>query len=1135
MGKRSSEVVEDGDQAYQKRQRISNVTKTTSTSVDIQSARQLKQTLAFDQDAGRSKHGIQSLKAFLDSFSVADADNSARIIVLKEYLDSQQPADDEDKTDVFLSDIMQTWSFASQANDESLLSAVPAVLALLLRTLSNILEMAEHGLRLGRTILQKRQLELIARGLTSNKSKEHVISPVLRLLRELSTYDGGALAKQVFRSRDHTFKTLARNLSLKYTGEAVEDRRKPSVRTNALRFVLSIIKFLPTEAKRELLNQRDVVMGLTRDIRDDPPFVIRDILETLKTSVLQDDALPRDAKSKIVNATSLGRIAALYVYDQEDEETSKGKKAVHEIAHDFLMLACTSPSLGVLNRQNGFYPRGIDADEGHDADTDIGHIDLGLDSIEWMERFTEKVPVRNTILSEFIQNLRPWSSLRQSELLLCILESAPELVASYFFTKKSFSLDPKLTATWIGYSAFVFSTLQLPIPQYFGHQERYARLPPPSSIVLESILPQPLTQKVFTRCLNQQHNLIAFFAIRILSIAFHKMREMLKMYQEAAIASSSIWSQAAERLTDEFCQRVPSIKDVINTFRKLSDTELMQREAVTKLLVLYYEVVPRVALDAKFDVSETLTKALQAVEIAGLSKEDRAFHIMELENLFQFSHFSPGMRWFVKVEGLSVSPFMAMLKLSAEAPSGVPLLKLRSVLSSVVQENQIFQTETTVSALDIFIARLKEIEGTPNERAIHEFLDDCISRCAAKPIKYIFSLEELTSKPRDAEKESSAVSLLILAVAEQWPFLVKSGTDILKDVADFVARFLAAFIKIGEDKKTIKLITKNMVDGTPEDSPARKILDKSRKLVDEIEIPLPTELAADGLNAKNTEDGISATEIDEVNDTMLERLPEEDHGALIKWATKDVEEVIEGGHAAALIMLLSSEHFSVRKEALTNISKIGAKLKESPFEEKDQIWLLLCELVETSKKVTDREPLPTIISSFASHSVAVLCDPLHSLYPKINKFLSQGPTWQVDKIPLMYKVLDESPSLDDNHYLEVSWLLDVILVGLRTPTDMGIFRKRRVFEKLFSLYNNPYLAHGLQEKILKLLFRATTIEGGSTTLITRFSSMTWLEVQVALGGGTPLKVLLQRIVDSSDKQRIEGWKKGEKAQGTELS
>ncbi|KAA8570704.1 hypothetical protein EYC84_000100 [Monilinia fructicola] len=1094
MGKRSSEVVEDGDQAYQKRQRISNVTKTTYTSVDIQSARQLQQTLAFDQDASRSKHGIQSLKAFLDSFSAADADNSVRITILKEYLETQKPANDEDKSDAFLSDLMQTWSFASQANDESLLSAVPAVLALFLKTLSNILEMTEHGLRLGRTILQKRQLELIARGLTSNKSKEHVISPVLRLLRELSIYDGGALAKQVFRSRDYTFKTLARNLSLKYTGDAVEDRRKPSVRTNAIRFLLSIIKFLPTEAKRELLNQRDVVMGLTRDMRDDPPFVIRDILETLKSSVLQDDALPRDAKSKIVNATSLGRIASLYVYDQEDEETSKGKKAVDELAHDFLLLACTSPNMGVLNRQNGFYPRGIDADEGLDVDTSVAHIDLGLDSIEWMERFTEKVPVRNTILSEFIQNLRPWSSLKQGELLLSILGSAPELVASYFFTKKSFSLDPKLTATWIGYSAFVFSTLQLPIPQYLGHQERYARLPPPSSIVLESILPQPLTQKVLTRCLNQQHNLIAFFAIRILSVAFNKMRKILKMYQEAAIAASPIWTQAAERLTDEFCLRVPSIKDVINTFRKLSDAELMQREAVTNLLVLYYEVVPRVALDAKFDVSEALTKALQAIESTGLSNEDRGFRIMELENLFQFSHFSPGMRWFAKAEGLSASPFMAILKLSAEAPSGVPLLKLRSVLNSVVQENQIFQTETTVSALDTFISRLKEIQGTPNEKSIHEFLDDCISRCAAKPIKYIFSLEELTRKASDTEKEQSSVSLLILSVAEQWPFLVNSGTDTLKDIAEFIARLLAASIKIGEDKKTIKLITKSMLNETPEKSSARKILEKSQKLVDEIAIPQPIQSAAEGLDAENHEG----------------------------WRFRKRRR--------------QSKCCNARETARgrpQRIGEIGAKLKESSFEEKEQVWLLLCELVETSKKIINGEPLPTIISSFASHSVAVLCDPLHCLYPKINKFLSQGPTWQVDKIPLMYKVLDESPSIDDQHYSEVSWLLDFMLVGLRTPADMGIFRKRRVFEKLFSLYSTPYLAQGLQEKILKLLFRATTIEGGSTTLITRFSSMTWLEVQIALGGGTPLKVLMQRIIDSSDSKRIEGWKKGEKAHRTE--
>jgi nucleolar pre-ribosomal-associated protein 1 len=252
----------------------------------------------------------------------------------------------------------------------------------------------------------------------------------------------------------------------------------------------------------------------------------------------------------------------------------------------------------------------------------------------------------------------------------------------------------------------------------------------------------------------------------------------------------------------------------------------------------------------------------------------------------------------------------------------------------------------------------------------------------------------------------------------------------------------------------------------------------------------------------------------------------EDHGALVRWTAKDVEEVVEGGHLASLIMLLSSEHLHIRREASVNISKFAAKLKESIFEEKEQIWLLLCELVESAKKAIDEGPLSTIVTTFASHAVKVLNDPLHCMYPKLNKFLSQGPTWELDKVPLLYKVLDESPSLDDAYYQEVSWLLTYMLAGLRSAQDMAVYRRRRVFEKLFSLWNSSYLAPGLRDRILRILYRATTIEGGSTTLITRFSTMTWLEAQVALGAGTPLKVLLERILESPDKKRVGKWAKG---------
>jgi len=62
MAKRSLNVAEDvttGSDAYLKRQKITHQANShvAASADNIQSSRQLKQLLAFDQDAGRSKHG----------------------------------------------------------------------------------------------------------------------------------------------------------------------------------------------------------------------------------------------------------------------------------------------------------------------------------------------------------------------------------------------------------------------------------------------------------------------------------------------------------------------------------------------------------------------------------------------------------------------------------------------------------------------------------------------------------------------------------------------------------------------------------------------------------------------------------------------------------------------------------------------------------------------------------------------------------------------------------------------------------------------------------------------------------------------------------------------------------------------
>jgi len=59
MGKRPAEEIVDGNQAYLKRQKLSNpVTLKPVAGEEVHSGKQLRQILAFDQNIGRSRHGI---------------------------------------------------------------------------------------------------------------------------------------------------------------------------------------------------------------------------------------------------------------------------------------------------------------------------------------------------------------------------------------------------------------------------------------------------------------------------------------------------------------------------------------------------------------------------------------------------------------------------------------------------------------------------------------------------------------------------------------------------------------------------------------------------------------------------------------------------------------------------------------------------------------------------------------------------------------------------------------------------------------------------------------------------------------------------------------------------------------------
>ncbi|KAI1423287.1 ribosome 60S biogenesis N-terminal-domain-containing protein [Xylaria sp. FL1777] len=1133
MAKRKSH---GGDGIHAGKKQKTNHVHEAPTSEEVYTGRQLRHLLTFDQDLHKARHGLQSFKNVLDSIVNNDEKKSEHMQILLDFLDSSKPREVEDEVPVYLTDVMETWGMASQMNNENVMSAVPVVLALLLKIISGNVDLVSYGLGVCRTLLQKRQQELIARNLSAEKGKDFIISPTLRLLREAICLDGGALAAPIFRARINTFKSLARNLGLRYIGTGKEDPRRASVRTNATRLLLSCLKLLHTEAKRDLLLQRDIVAALMRHLREDPPFLISEILDVLKTSVVQDKKLIKEVKIKILNAHSLIQIASLYGYSKEPANLEDGAEnrpvSVEDAAHEILLATCTDSTVGICRSQQGYYPEGIVPDAFIPDTESADRLDFGLGDIPWMNKFTDDIPVRNMLLGEFIESLRPWSNIKQSELLLAIFEASPELIARYFIHKKTFTFDPKLSATWIGYASLLYSVVKLPIPPFFGRSSEYAAVPPPTSVVLDNIVPPPMTLKAMNRCLTNKSKLISFYTTRLLVLALEKLGRVLEMHREASASSNSIWQEAARRLVDDFYQRIPDVKDIISYYRTLANEDFLQREAASRLILLYYEVIPQAALKAKFDVSPILLATIQKVEASDGVGEDITLSLLELEHLCAVAKYSPSMRWFARTTEMPTSPFTTLLRLYTEKSTALSGDTLSQILSYVANEYQLVESPSQLSGLDPLIAALRKTDNI--DSAIWSFIDNCAERCSRTPIKYLEMSEQHIEKSDTDEQGDTRTCPLLMAIAEQLPFLVSTSPakETLKQLASFLRDYLGRSLDSGVSRAFLSSISGLLVAALGDNKLGSKItLPKQTGTLD-VDTRMLDGEPESTLQSMNKVKGEPMMRLspEELEDKLAVPILTSKENSLLKWSSKLPEEVVEEGHAASLILLLSSEHASIRKEALTNVMKMATKIKESTYEENEQIWLLLMELAESARDLIADGPLPSILVIFACRALDVLKNPLHCLYEKVNLFLTGGPMWQPDNIPLMKAILQEGPTLDGSYYTEISWLLGFLIDSLRTPQDVALFHKRKVYERLFALVANPYMRINLRIQVLRVLYRTTCIAGGSDTVITRFGAVSWLVAQKVATVDDVEKRLYQamamRLWETCDQKRIAIWSKG---------
>ena len=939
--------------------------------------------------------------------------------------------------------MIQAWDFASQTNNDHLASAVSSILALLLKTLSPLLELRDQGRALCRTLLHTHQARHIQNSLRAPKHKEHLISPCLRILTEIVSFDGGAVAAQLYAKQQWTFDTgvLVRNLGLQRTSSE-EDRRKPSVRSNTVRYLLASLKFHNEECKKQILREGRLFRALFDHLKDDSLEIVHDVLSTVDTHVLRAEGVPRKLRTSVLSRHTLtgilnvareadGNTIDQGTSEQGDKQPESQKRKAAALA--FLRRVCMTQSLGVL-QPNGWYPTSNDKKPSYDDNDEDEVNDLsGQDAAIWLDRYTHGVPIHNPILSEFLQVLRPHSNLEERSLMLDIFRATPELVADYLLQKKDkLSLEPKLTNTWIGYASLFYSIVDLPVPAFFGSESHYSSTPPPMSVCMENILPSPLSQKTMTRCLNQASDLITLFAVRILVISFQKLNRVLDMFQQASSRKEDLWQEGAGLVLSEFSQRCPSIKDVITVFRK-ADTPVL-KEAVAHLLQLYYATLNHTDLDNTFDVSTALTGALSTAESKGSNND--AVSDLEVQHLAVLAGQSTGMRWWHKQGQLQYSPFVTLLRLTASrSVSGSG--ELSNLLASVASnEGVLRQGLPATQALIASLIGWEPSEGTMN------FIEDCLGRLAKKPIKYQDDLDKLLS----ASHATQPVSMILMVCLEQAPFTSRLAPSERDGVLSWMARLFALLGLVGEDQDVLKAVS----EGITQHNLVLPVIPISvlTAALESIKIEQKA-TQSHAVESRPKGDQTSPKRVVNLSKALMET---DNHPELQRWQQKEVEEVIETELAEKLILCVCSKYPEIRLQGLNALRRITktcqvsaspeiqwrlnahCALQESNYEEKDQVSLLLAELIETAQGVTQAKALPYVAGAYAVHALRVQTDPSHFMYPKVNKFQTRKPAWRVNKLPEYWldKVLLEVPEEDDAHWREVDWVLDMLVDGLRT-------------------------------------------------------------------------------------------------------
>lgn len=263
-------------------------------------------------------------------------------------------------------------------------------------------------------------------------------------------------------------------------------------------------------------------------------------------------------------------------------------------------------------------------------------------------------------------------------------------------------------------------------------------------------------------------------------------------------------------------------------------------------------------------------------------------------------------------------------------------------MKSVARESQILHSQ---NSLDIIVVSLQGFNEWRAANRVFEFIDDCILRLVRKPIRYYDDLTDLVLAANIGMNASdSNIDLLLIALLEQWPFLVKIvDPPALANVSTWLVHYIEmmwitvgrknSVVSDGGDNKIISLI-RDQMKAEINDRECKMMFSKALKDPSEFRVPDEPKLPARASEEKHITKSISDDE-DVGSKSSTDLMPSgppresEDHPGLNSWSREDVSDAISGGSIADLILCLCSGHAEIRKQGLGNLRTFMGKLEVS--------------------------------------------------------------------------------------------------------------------------------------------------------------------------------------------------------------